>query len=364
MSQTLQFLSESILSLMRGSMFMLFVVMCVSLYWKRKENSTLNHLFWMLIIMIISLSFNMGLMINGLRSSYIYEEFKILTDLCLVPLVGSYLLKVIIPEVVNLRRVIYLFIPNILLVAIHAYTRSNIIFIISVIYTVLLAVLIFVFVVFIAGRYNHYIKKVFSNIDNKTVDWVRVMTYVFAAWYLAWFIVYQINNRWVDSLYYLFIIIMWGFIYHYSVKHIAVVKAAELFEKRPVQMEEVNPTEVNEKYLSEPAVDILGEKLQNYIDEHDPWLDSSLTLQELAAALGTNRTYLSDYLNNSLHTTFYDYINSFRVHHACKLLKSEPESQLVYVCDQSGFNSLSTFRRAFEKHIGTTPAKYRNRELD
>ena len=33
----------------------------------------------------------------------------------------------------------------------------------------------------------------------------------------------------------------------------------------------------------------------------------------LAAHLGTNRTYPSDYFVHNLNTTFYDYINSLRI---------------------------------------------------
>lgn len=43
------------------------------------------------------------------------------------------------------------------------------------------------------------------------------------------------------------------------------------------------------------------------------YLDPNLTLAALAARVGTNRTYLSDYFCNVRHVMFYDYINGLRI---------------------------------------------------
>lgn len=363
MNQTLQVFSENVLNIMRGAQLMLFVIMCIRLYPKRKRNVILNHFFWLLIFMLFFLLFSvMGLMIDSMRDSCLFKELKMLADLSLVPLVGAYLLKVMIPEFINARKNLLLLSPNIILTAIHAYTQNRITIIISIIYTVLIVLLIFVLVVLLSSRYNGFLKKRFSSINNKTVDWVRVLSYVFLAWYIVWGIVVEVDNKWIDSVYYLFLILIWIFIYHYSVRHVVAVRAEDLFDIKQVKNKYVVEYEVENNISLEVTIDQLGQKLQIYIEEHHPWLKHSLTLQELATALGTNRTYLSDYINNRLNTTFYDYINSFRIRYACKLLVSEPESQLAYISEKSGFNSLSTFRRAFEKHIGTTPAKYRNRK--
>ena len=90
-----------------------------------------------------------------------------------------------------------------------------------------------------------------------------------------------------------------------------------------------------------------------------------LTLAELAADLGTNRTTLSSYINNGLGTTFYDYVNSNRLEYTEKLL-SDPGTKYSaeQLAELSGFNSLSTFRRAFGKKYGMSPQQYRERVLE
>ncbi len=48
------------------------------------------------------------------------------------------------------------------------------------------------------------------------------------------------------------------------------------------------------------------------------FLNPKLTLSDLALRVGTNRTYLSNYINQVLHQTFFDYINSLRLTYACR----------------------------------------------
>lgn len=43
------------------------------------------------------------------------------------------------------------------------------------------------------------------------------------------------------------------------------------------------------------------------------YLNLKLNIVELAMAVGTNRTYISNYINQQLHTTFYEYVNKWRL---------------------------------------------------
>jgi AraC-like DNA-binding protein len=84
-------------------------------------------------------------------------------------------------------------------------------------------------------------------------------------------------------------------------------------------------------------------------------------LQKLAQHLGTNRQYLSNYINQEKHETFYDYINDFRLMEAKSLLdgkESENQHSLEEISMMSGFNSYTTFLRSFKKKFGQTPSQY------
>ena len=111
---------------------------------------------------------------------------------------------------------------------------------------------------------------------------------------------------------------------------------------------------------------VLADKdIEKIIRENRYFLDNTLTLQKLAGLLGTNRQYLSNYINQEKSMTFYDYINDFRLEEAKRLLDGKTDTHQIYmeeIATKAGFNSYATFLRSFAKKYGVTPSKYlRNR---
>ena len=90
------------------------------------------------------------------------------------------------------------------------------------------------------------------------------------------------------------------------------------------------------------------------------YLDSDLTVGELAKRLNTNRTYLSNYFRDC-GTSFFDYIESHRVAYAAMLLEQQPSLNAEAVAFRSGFGSRAAFYRAFNNYYHTTPSEYRSR---
>lgn len=56
--------------------------------------------------------------------------------------------------------------------------------------------------------------------------------------------------------------------------------------------------------------------------------------------------------------TYFDFLISVRIEHACKLLKENNDS-ITSVCHNSGFSNLSNFNRYFKLQTGSTPLEYR-----
>ena len=68
---------------------------------------------------------------------------------------------------------------------------------------------------------------------------------------------------------------------------------------------------------------------------------------------------MSNYFNRDAATTFYDYVNTYRIEYACTLL-ADPAIPVQEVAEKSGFSGASVFSRVFAKHKGCTPSAFRN----
>ena len=122
----------------------------------------------------------------------------------------------------------------------------------------------------------------------------------------------------------------------------------QLLEQRDEKTDLVNTSQKNKALFD--AV----EKLMN--DEH-LYRSNSISIDMLVERLHSNRTYLSRMFTEQ-NTSFSEYINSYRIREALALL-SEPDIPLKVLSDSLGYNSLSSFYRAFQKEMGVPPSRFR-----
>ncbi|WP_158408781.1 helix-turn-helix domain-containing protein [Fibrella aestuarina] len=114
--------------------------------------------------------------------------------------------------------------------------------------------------------------------------------------------------------------------------------------------------------LEQAAADKLAQ-LDQYMHSQQPYLRPRLSLADVSVATQIPPYLLSAILNRVLGLDFRDYVNAHRVRHLCQLLESNQYSHLTLegISTQVGFSSKTTFYRAFQKHMGVTPAQYMQR---
>ncbi len=102
--------------------------------------------------------------------------------------------------------------------------------------------------------------------------------------------------------------------------------------------------------------------LLKLMDEEKPYLDEELSLKGLAEKLSVAPRHLSQMVNERLNRNFSDFINGYRVEEAKKYL-SDPRSEhsVLEVCFEVGFNSRTSFYRAFKKVTGMSPTEYKKK---
>lgn len=122
----------------------------------------------------------------------------------------------------------------------------------------------------------------------------------------------------------------------------------------------------NEKPLREAAPmsakDIANFKAQltAVMENEKPYLNSSLSLRELAEKMGLHPNKLSWLVNEEIGQNFNSFINAYRLE-AFKSLATDPRNQhltLLGLAYDSGFNSKTVFNSYFKKAEGKTPRQW------
>ena len=84
---------------------------------------------------------------------------------------------------------------------------------------------------------------------------------------------------------------------------------------------------------------------------------SPLTLEQLSAAAKMSPKYFCRFFQEMTHHTPIEYLNLYRIEHACYQLITTDRSvtEIAFNC---GFNDLSYFIKTFKRYKGITPKRY------
>ena len=100
----------------------------------------------------------------------------------------------------------------------------------------------------------------------------------------------------------------------------------------------------------------------HYFETEKPYLNSKLRMETVASSLHQSPHAISNAVNSCSEMHFFDFVNSYRIAHAKKLLSNDEiitqysQEAIASLC---GFSNKSSFYNAFKKFTGTTPLQYR-----
>ncbi len=107
---------------------------------------------------------------------------------------------------------------------------------------------------------------------------------------------------------------------------------------------------------SEQKTESVENRIVNYINSH---IKDELTLNSVALACNTNRSYVSRTINELYSISFVQYINRLRVSAFLDLyLKEDNKSTIEDIATSVGFTNIRTFYRAFNKELHCKPTEY------
>jgi AraC-like DNA-binding protein len=124
---------------------------------------------------------------------------------------------------------------------------------------------------------------------------------------------------------------------------------------------ELAPEKYKTTRVSEEQMEQLFSRVKTLVIEEKQYKNPELTLKSLSKTLKVSPQVLSMVINQMSRQNFNAFINHYRVDEATRLLQN-PESNnltIAAIADEVGFNSISSFNRAFKKQTGKTPQNYR-----
>jgi AraC-like DNA-binding protein len=204
-------------------------------------------------------------------------------------------------------------------------------------------------------KHQDWLKQHYSNLDKKSLNWLKLPVIFYAFFWIAWNILKELDR-----------IIYEGSLKDYyflpTFMGLAIVSvwiAFKSYTMPPVNQKEklkkLKPKADRPINLSEYA-----KKIELLMTTEKPYLNSDLSLSELANQLEMNTKQLSQTINSCFGKNFYEFVNQYRVGHFIEKVKASEQEKftllsLAYDC---GFKSKSTFNDSFKKITGTTPTEY------
>jgi AraC-like DNA-binding protein len=104
---------------------------------------------------------------------------------------------------------------------------------------------------------------------------------------------------------------------------------------------------------------VLMQRICELMEKEKPFLNPELKISDVASALGTNRTYLSDCINSQRGCSFTQFINGYRIDHAKRILRQDPNKKIADVYMEAGFANEQSFFRTFKAITGMTPSEWK-----
>ena len=350
---------EAFAHFIRGAISLFFVFWCIKIHPYRHRNRMMRLLFYTTIFLAFSYIKDSVFLFSQWKNSFWLDDFVNTVDLLFIPLVCAFFIEATNPGYPTRRQLAALLSLQALFIPLFLIFSDEIVVFCAFSVALVVAVATMFLVVVFSVRYRQYIKLNYSYDENIDVVWVVVSS---VAFFLSLFVynwAFDYTTWLSEALYNIFSMVLWTFLFLFSRRH-RVIRIL-----KPVENEDEPGTEVIEEPKSDDDVVslnyILAVRLEQKMSQDKLYLNPKLTTTDVATAIGTNKTYLSDYLNNTLNTSFFDYINTFRINEACRIIEMMPEQgreSMSVVAQKSGFNSLSSFHRYFVKLKGISPKSY------
>ncbi|WP_128546773.1 helix-turn-helix domain-containing protein [Larkinella soli] len=218
------------------------------------------------------------------------------------------------------------------------------------------------------NRHRRATEQVFSYVETVRLNWLRhtifyllimlmiglgsQLVFAFTPVRLAHY------GNWYSDLF--LITMVWLISFHGVRQHTIFSAALPVSEPAVPSEAEPGETRYQNSGLKEEEARRLIAEVRKIMTDRRPYLDPELTLFKLAELTGLPAHHLSQVINSQTGRNFFDFVNHYRVLALKEALARGAARQftLTALAFDAGFNSKTSFNRAFKKFTGKTAREY------
>ena len=329
--------------------------------------TALSHLWWLLFLIY---SNNMD--------SLCYQLIILTDTMLLLTTIAGTMLSMLQDRRRPMWPVLVAMLPFVALFGLYFAFPSDLLKLTIMAYLMLLSVAFAVYMVFAIRRYDRWLNDNYADLEHKRVWLSQVVAFLC----MLVFVLYEVSEDMVLIFCLHIVDLVLVFLLLWRVETLPQLDALAVKTYTPSAPDRLVSTASAESAfvpetmpimatqpeqpMADPIsidVDQMEQLLKERCEATRLYLENDLTLQMLAQAMGTNRSYLSQYFSRKS-VTYNTYINSLRINYfisRCRELAAAgqdiPIQQLAL---ESGFGSYRTFSRAFLLRTGQSVTEWLN----
>ncbi len=237
-------------------------------------------------------------------------------------------------------------------------------------FTKMMSLLVYALVVLkMLHSHSNRVEDIFSNVEKKHLRWLSILTWgVLVVWAVASssLIVDRFTQVEIPQYGGLFTNVALS-LFVFVIGFFGVNQPSIFVESPEGRIKKEQGRKGKVKYeksgLTIESAQLTHTRILEVMEEQKPFLEPELTLYSLSELLKIPPNHLSQAINSIEGKNFFDFINLYRINEAKKHIQSNEKDHLTLlgIAFEAGFNSKTSFNRAFKKHVGQTPSEYRKK---
>lgn len=132
-------------------------------------------------------------------------------------------------------------------------------------------------------------------------------------------------------------------------------------QAEPAKQMKMDDTKTEAMPLPDKSKELM-KRICELMEREQLFKNNQLRISDIAIALNTNSSYISDCINSIKGCSFNQFVNTYRIEYVKEQLRTYPNKKLTFICSEAGFSSETAFYRTFKTLTGMTPKEWHKKE--